>query len=86
MGARYKLLVALGAGSLAVATLVGYLIWSGYRDAIHAAGVKTSDYAEILEARLDATAAPCRRRLAATGAHHPAGGAERGCGIPQYPP
>ncbi len=55
MGARYKLLVALGAGSLAVATLVGYLIWSGYRDALHAAEVKTSDYAEILDARLDAT-------------------------------
>ena len=55
MGARYKLLLALGAGALAVATLVGYLIWSGYRDAIRAAEVKTSDYAEILDARLDAT-------------------------------
>ncbi len=55
MGARYKLLVALGAGSLAVAALVGYLIWSGYRDALHVAKVKTSDYAEILGARLAAT-------------------------------
>ena len=35
--------------------IVGYLIWSGYREAIAAAEVKTSDYAEILEARLDAT-------------------------------
>ena len=55
MSRRRTLLVALGTGALAIILLMGYLIWTGYREAIAAAEVKTSDYAEILEARLDAT-------------------------------
>ena len=55
MSTRRNLLVAFGASALAVMMLVGHLIRSSYHDAIHAAETRTSDYAEILEARLDAT-------------------------------
>ena len=55
MNNRRKLLVALGAGALAVMALMGDLIWSGYREAIHAAETTTRNYAAIIEARLDAT-------------------------------
>ena len=35
--------------------LLGYLIWSGYRERIHSAETTTRNYAAIIEARLDAT-------------------------------
>ena len=77
MNNRRKLAIALGVGMLTMLALMTYLIWSGYRDAIKDAETRTKDYAEILEARLEATL----RRADATGAHHPACGAEQGCGI-----
>jgi len=40
---------------LAVMSIVGCLIWSGYEAAIYNAETKTRDYAAILEARLEAT-------------------------------
>jgi diguanylate cyclase (GGDEF)-like protein/PAS domain S-box-containing protein len=55
MNNRRKLQVALVAGTLAMTALLGQLIWSGYREAIHAAETTTRGYAAILEARLDAT-------------------------------
>jgi diguanylate cyclase (GGDEF)-like protein/PAS domain S-box-containing protein len=55
MSRHLKLLVALGAGALAMMALVGHLIWSAYREALHAAETTTRGYAAILEARLDAT-------------------------------
>jgi PAS domain S-box-containing protein len=55
MDNRHKLLVALGAGALVLMALMGYLIWSGYQEAIRVAEITTRNYAAILEARLDAT-------------------------------
>ena len=55
MNHRRKLFVALGASALAVMALMGYLTWSGYQAAIHAAETTTRNYAAIIEARLDAT-------------------------------
>jgi signal transduction histidine kinase/CheY-like chemotaxis protein len=55
LSGRQKLLVVLGAGALAMSVILGYLVWSSYREVIRAAEVKTKDYAEILEAKLDAT-------------------------------
>ena len=55
MNRRRNLIVGLGVAVLAVVALFGYLIWSGYRNALSAAEVTTRDYAAILEARLDAT-------------------------------
>src|ERR1700675_2167581 len=55
MNNRRKLLVALGASALAGMALLGYLIWSGYQEAIHAAETTTRNYAAIIETRLDAT-------------------------------
>ena len=52
---RRKLIVLLGAVVLAAMLLLGYLIWSGYQEAIHAAETTTRNYAAIIEARLDAT-------------------------------
>jgi hypothetical protein len=52
---RRKLFVALGAGALAAAGLIGYLIWSGYQEEIQTARTTTRNYAAIIEARLDAT-------------------------------
>ena len=52
---RSKLLIALAAGALAVTMLVGYLIWSGYKDTLTAAEATTRGYAAVLEARLRAT-------------------------------
>jgi PAS domain S-box-containing protein len=52
---RGLLLVALGASVLAVSTLVGYLIWSGYLEAKTIAETTSRNYASIIEARLDAT-------------------------------
>jgi PAS domain S-box-containing protein len=47
--------IALGVGVLAVMTLIGYLIWIGYQQAIQSAETTTRNYAAIIEARLDAT-------------------------------
>ncbi len=47
--------MALGASALAVMTVLGYLLWSSYRETIQAAEATTSGYAAILETRLDAT-------------------------------
>src|SRR5688572_27288227 len=55
MDSRRKLLIAFGAGALAVTAILGHLLWSGYREAIHTAQVTTSGYAAVLETRLDAT-------------------------------
>ena len=55
MNNRRKLAIALGVGMLTMLALMTYLIWSGYRDAIKDAETRTKDYAEILEARLEAT-------------------------------
>ncbi len=56
LGRRHGgLTVLLGIILLAVASLVAYLIWFGYREAIHAAETASSNYAAIIEARLDAT-------------------------------
>lgn len=55
MNNRRKLLVGLGAGTLAVMSLLGYLIWLGYQQAIQAAEITTRNYAAIMEARLEAT-------------------------------
>ena len=52
---RAKLLFAPAAGAFAGLTLLGYLIWSGYQQAIHSAETTTRNYAAIIEARLDAT-------------------------------
>ncbi len=52
---RHKQVVALGASAIAVVVILGYLIWSGYREAIHAAETTTRGYAATLEARLDAS-------------------------------
>lgn len=55
MSNRRKLLFALGTSTLAATALMGYLIWSGYREAIHTAETTSRNYAAIIEARLDAT-------------------------------
>ena len=55
MNNRRRLIVALCLGALVGLALVGYLIWSDYGQAIHAAETRTRDYAAILEARLEAT-------------------------------
>jgi len=52
---RKKFIAVLGAAVLAVMTLVSYLIWSGYREAILAAEMTSRNYAAVIEARLDAT-------------------------------
>ncbi len=55
MNNRRNLAMAFGAGALAVAMLLGYLIWSGYREAIQSAETTSRNYAATIEARLDAT-------------------------------
>jgi PAS domain S-box-containing protein len=48
----------LGGFSITLAAmlwLLGYLIWSGYREGIAAAGTTTNNYAAVLETRLEAT-------------------------------
>jgi hypothetical protein len=52
---RSKLIVGLSVTVLAAMSLLGYLIWSGYQQAIQAAEITTRNYAAIMEARLDAT-------------------------------
>jgi PAS domain S-box-containing protein len=53
---RYnKLIGALCATALAVLSLLGYLVWSGYRQAIQNGEIATRNYAAIIEARLGAT-------------------------------
>lgn len=55
MNNRRKLLIAICAGALVVLSLLGYLIWSSYGEAIQAAAAKTKDYSAIIHERLDAT-------------------------------
>ena len=50
-----RLVGLLGLAVLAVTALMGYLIWSGYQEAVRGAEITTRNYAAILEARLDAT-------------------------------
>jgi len=50
-----KLIAFLSMVVLAVMSVVGYLIWTGYQVAIHNAEITTRDYAAILEAQLEAT-------------------------------
>ena len=52
---RARLAALLGAAVLAVLALLGYLIWSGYREGIVTAETTTRNYAAIIEARLDST-------------------------------
>ena len=52
---RRKLITALIASTLVVLSLVGFLVWSSYQEAIQAAEHKTRDYAAIIHARLEAT-------------------------------
>ncbi len=52
---RGKLVAALGVVAFAAMLLLGYLIWSGYEEAIKGAETITRNYAAIIEARLDAT-------------------------------
>src|SRR5664279_3234757 len=48
-------ITGLSIAAFAVVVLLGYLIWSGYREAIQRAEITTRDYASILDAKLDAT-------------------------------
>ena len=50
-----NLIAAFGLGALAVVALIAYLIWSGYREAVHLAETTTRNYAAMIEGRLDAT-------------------------------
>jgi PAS domain S-box-containing protein len=50
-----RLITSLVVVVLAAFSLLSYLIWSGYREAIREAETKTRNYAAIIEARLDAT-------------------------------
>jgi len=54
-GQRASLIALLSVAALAVMALMGYLIWSGYREAIRTAETTSRNYAAIIEARLDAT-------------------------------
>jgi hypothetical protein len=45
----------LSVAVLAVMALMGYLIWSGHREATSAAEIESRNYAAIIEARLDVT-------------------------------
>ncbi len=62
MNNRRNLVIAFGASALSVMVLLGYLIWSGYRESIHAAESQMRNFASIIETRLDAT---LRRTVAA---------------------
>lgn len=55
MNSRRTWLALLGVAAGAVLIILGYLIWSGYREAILAAEVTTRGYAATLEARLAAS-------------------------------
>jgi hypothetical protein len=48
-------MATLSVAAFAVISLLVYLVWSGYRDAIQNAESTTRNYAAIIEARLDAT-------------------------------
>jgi PAS domain S-box-containing protein len=52
---RGKFFAALAVFSLALISLMSYLLWSGHRDAIATAETTTRNYAAIYEARLDST-------------------------------
>jgi len=55
MRQQRKLLFALLLGAAAMGVLIGYLIWSGYREAITLAEATSRNYASMIEARMDAT-------------------------------
>ncbi|MFM9968803.1 MAG: ATP-binding protein [Burkholderiales bacterium] len=55
MSKQHKLAVAFGIGALTVVALIGYLIWSGYVEAIRLVQTSSRNYAAMIEARLDAT-------------------------------
>ena len=55
MKSRHKQVLTLGVGAVAVMVILGYLIWSGYREAIRTAETTTRGYTATLEARLDAS-------------------------------
>jgi signal transduction histidine kinase/ActR/RegA family two-component response regulator len=55
MRQQRKLFVALLLGATAMVVLIGYLIWSGYREAITLAETTSRNYASMVEARMDAT-------------------------------
>jgi len=52
---RRTLFALLGMALMGVIPLVGYMIWTGYQEAVAAAGTATRNYDAIIEARLDAT-------------------------------
>ena len=52
---RRTIYFALGSFALATLAILGYLIWSDYRQEIGSAQARTRDYAAVLEARFDAT-------------------------------
>ena len=48
-------IVLFGVALLALTALMGYLVWSVFREAVQGAGTTTRNYAAILDARLEAT-------------------------------
>jgi PAS domain S-box-containing protein len=52
---RGRLIILLSVAALAMTALIGYLVWSGYRDVIRTAETTSRNYAAIVEAPLDAT-------------------------------
>ncbi len=55
MRRQRKLFFALLLGASAIVALIGYLIWSGYREAVTLAETTSRNYASMVEARMDAT-------------------------------
>jgi len=55
MESRRHFMAGIGITMFMVLGLLGYLIWDGYREAIAAARTTMSNYAAIVETRLDAT-------------------------------
>ena len=51
----HKVVPVLGAVIVAVVAIFGYLIWSGYQEAIHIGETVSRNYAATIEAHLDAT-------------------------------
>jgi len=51
----YAVAAILISAALVVVALIGFLTWTGYREAINSARTLTSNYAVIIETRLDAT-------------------------------
>ena len=55
MRQQHQQFVALLLGATAMVVLIGYLIWSGYREAVTLAETTSRNYASMIEARMDAT-------------------------------